>query len=230
MIEILNKQNYFKYLKTNDLKFFNLIKSNKFFLKEKNSLILLKSSVKRFIYFSAYQDILYSKNKLNILDIGGSINMLTPFLSKKHNYTLCDNMIIKNKKYLKKIPKFNFLNYDWNELNLSKKGIYDIIISNDLFPNVDQRLDRFIKKFRKKTKKFKIVLTAYSENLNKVYKARRLDGDEILSVRPLNKNDIILILKKNKITKINNLKKNFSSLFENKRSLYILNLNYEKKY
>ena len=59
-------------------------------------------------------------------------------------------------------------------------GDYDIIIANDLFPNVDQRLELFLDKYLPHCKGMRLSLTYFDEP--KWYVAKRVDGDEILTM------------------------------------------------
>ena len=58
---------------------------------------------------------------------------------------------------------------------------YDVIIANDLFPNVDQRLGMFIEKYGLHCKEMRLSLTYFTTP--KWYTAKRTDGDEILTMQ-----------------------------------------------
>ena len=54
-----------------------------------------------------------------------------------------------------------------------------MVIANDIFPDVDQRLELFIEKYLPLCKELRMSLTYY--NLPKFYAAKRLDDTEILT-------------------------------------------------
>ena len=71
----------------------------------------------------------------------------------------------------------NLFQTDW--FNFDPKDIrYDTVVSNDLFPNVDQRLDEFIEKYIAHAREIRLSLTYY--NVRKTYQVKRVDGDEVV--------------------------------------------------
>ena len=66
---------------------------------------------------------------------------------------------------------------------VSKKQ-YDYIIANDLFPNVDQRLAMFVKKFKPFAKQLIITLTCYEAD--RFYITKRVDAEEVLTMKAWN--------------------------------------------
>ena len=159
---------------------------------EFTSQIWLKTSIqKRFMYYHMYYDLLmgYSSIPLSILDIGGGLCSLTKKMIKHNNYTLLDIMAhdssLINEPFL--------IKEDWSDFNSLNKR-YDLIVSNDLLPNVDQRLELFINKFLPVCKKLRLTLTYYNDRRS--YKVKRLDADEILTIIPWNGNQVKEILLK----------------------------------
>lgn len=72
--------------------------------------------------------------------------------------------------------KKNFLiQKDWYEFEPS--SAYDVIIANDLFPNVDQRLEIFLNRYLPFCREMRLTLTFY--NISRWYKVRRTDADEV---------------------------------------------------
>jgi len=63
---------------------------------------------------------------------------------------------------------------DWYD---HKPGNYDVIIANDLFPNVDQRLELFLDKYLPHCKEMRLSLTYFDEP--KWYRATRPEGEVI---------------------------------------------------
>jgi hypothetical protein len=68
-----------------------------------------------------------------------------------------------------------WINNDWYTYDIDE--YYDIIIANDIFPNVDQRLSLFIDKYLPFTTEMRLTLTYY--NKPRWYRVKRTDGDEI---------------------------------------------------
>jgi hypothetical protein len=65
---------------------------------------------------------------------------------------------------------------DWYEAVIEDG--YDVVIANDLFPNVDQRLDLFLKRVLPRATEVRLALTYYNEP--RFYFTKRVDADEIL--------------------------------------------------
>ena len=101
---------------------------------------LVNSLPKRAIYNILYGDLLESKTSKKILDIGGGFCSLTNILVEKHDYYLLDIMAHDETNDLGDF----LIKESWYDF---KPDEYDIVISNDLFPNVDQRLELFLKKY-----------------------------------------------------------------------------------
>lgn len=139
---------------------------------------LLNMPEKRLITQDIYRNLLSTSGK-KILDIGGGISALTKLLVASHEYTNVEILAHENFVSVEKLEeqwgKKFLMNQDWNDF--VPEGHYDYIIANDLFPNVDQRLTAFIKKFAVKTDN--LILTITCATGNKFYPVRRLDGEEI---------------------------------------------------
>lgn len=71
------------------------------------------------------------------------------------------------------------LGRDWSEPNPRH---YDLIVANDIFPNVDQRLPEFLEMYLPRTKEMRLSLTFW-DGRPKWYRCERTDGDEILTMR-----------------------------------------------
>ena len=180
---------------------------------------LLDIPAKRLIYEDVYGELFQSKNK-KIIDIGGGFCGLSRELVKNHRYTLVDILTHENHGRIKKIEsevgKF-WVDSDWSDFKL--KGKYDIIIANDIFPNVDQRLEKFIKKFKPHTKKIVLTLTCYEEE--RFYKVKRIDADEIFTIKPWTSSITSFILKETLGSKAPVLRKTDNqSIFKNGRIVY----------
>jgi len=150
---------------------------------------LLDSVPKRMIYFYMYKGLFESvwpAKRLKVLDVGGGYCSITRIFLDSHDYVLLDPLyelghevyfqsVLDNHLHFFEVSGKTFwLNYDW--YRFEPEHIYDIVIANDLFPNVDQRLDMFIEKFIPVCKEIRLSLTYY--NQPKFYPVKRLDGDE----------------------------------------------------
>lgn len=186
---------------------------------------------KRMIYADVYEEFLKTKGK-RILDIGGGFCSLSRKLIENHSYTLVDVMTAGNGEKLKDIEKEigrNFWqNKDWDEFETEES--YDLIIANDIFPNVDQRLGKFLRKFKGKAKRTILTITCYDQKswladwteklMSFTYnKIKRVNGDKIIFVRAPSTDKTSGILKEN-LTNPPVLEKDGKSIFKNGRAVY----------
>lgn len=144
---------------------------------------LLASLPKRMIYHYLYGDLLQlTAQPHRVLDVGGGYCSLSRLMIHRHHYTLLDIMAHNNHDVLieteKSLGKLFWQNSDWYQFETQHK--YDVIIANDLFPNVDQRLALFIDKFLPLCHEMRLSLTYY--NTPRFYPVKRLDGDEIFYI------------------------------------------------
>ena len=153
-------------------------KDDKYFASNK---WLRNSCPKRLIYHELYGDILNRAIPLDtrVLDVGGGYTSLTRILLKNCRYSLLDIMAHDSHEKLLTIEsnisqKF-WINDDW--FNFEPGTNFDLIIANDIFPNVDQRLGVFLEKYLPVCFEIRLLLTYH--NTPHWYKARRLDGEEI---------------------------------------------------
>lgn len=142
--------------------------------------LLLKYPEKRMLYFYMYGGFPISHRKSSILDVGGGYCSYTRKLLEIADYTLLDPMQHEDYILLKKIVgatgKDFWLDGSWEELDVSDKE-YDLVISNNLFPNVDQRLDFFLKKYLPHCRELRMSLAFY--NTPKWYKVKKADGFDL---------------------------------------------------
>jgi len=131
---------------------------------------LLDSLPKRAIYDNLYGDLLKADSPKRILDVGGGFCSLSKILIDRHDYHLLDIMAHDDASALGDF----LIREDWYTF---EPGEYDIVIVNDLFPNVDQRLELFLEKYLPTTKEIRMSLTYY--NTPKFYTTKRIDADEI---------------------------------------------------
>ena len=140
---------------------------------------LEESPAKRYIYEVIYGPFLQGASQATILDVGGGLTSLTKVLASSHNYFLVDLLAHEQQENVnalqKAVNREFIIPNDWATLGDRN---YDIIIANDLFPNVDQRLESFLNKFLPRCSKLKMLLTWY--DTPRYYKTKRVDGDEVM--------------------------------------------------
>ena len=157
--------------------------SNRLFTSDK---WLLNSPPKRCIFNLLYKDLIQTNESLRVLDVGGGLSRFACSKFYAHDYAVLDLFHHDSTESLKSIresfPSVKFICNDWQEFELEND--YDLVIANDIFPNVDQRLDEFIEKFSPHTKEIRFSLTYY--NQRRAYKVKRVDADEIFFIRPWN--------------------------------------------
>lgn len=182
---------------------------------------LLSSIVKRMIYNILYGDLIFNSTNKTVLDVGGGFCSISRILINRHNYSLLDilahenhNLIKEEEVYLNK--KF-LIDKDWYAFIPEK---YDIVIANDIFPNVDQRLELFINKYLPVTKELRILLTYYNEP--RFYFTKRIDADEIFCQLSYSGEQIKNVLDRHIEGNFDILLENHSSLFDNNRQIFIL--------
>ena len=141
---------------------------------------LIESLPKRLIFWHMYSDLLRpTKERGKILDVGGGYTALTRLLLQYQDYRTLDIMAHDDHELLKCLQaslsnKF-WLNSDWYQYKPSES--YDLVIANDLFPNVDQRLSLFLDRYLPICSEMRLSLTYY--NTARWYRVKRTDGDEI---------------------------------------------------
>jgi len=137
--------------------------------------------IKRFVFskvYGAFVEPVQSDNFLDIgdvslgkntviLDVGGGVTAVTKYLNDNYTYTLMDVL---------PCPSYVENRGEWSEDIVESQDKYDIIIANDLFPNVDQRLDLFLKRYLPICSVMLLSLTTSDH----WYKTKRLDADETL--------------------------------------------------
>ena len=142
---------------------------------------LAEIPAKRLVFAELYGDLLESDG-LRILDVGGGLTSLTRRLARAHQYELIDFMVHDPPDVVSRfgtsVPELSLHEADWSEVDA--EGPYDIVLANDLFPNVDQRLKQFLDKVLPICREVRLSLTYYNEP--RAYRTKRLDADEVLSV------------------------------------------------
>lgn len=135
---------------------------------------------KRAIYEDVYGDILCAdaKSCKKVLDVGGGYNALTQILAKNSQYTLVDFLAHGGKEYLEhNVNEMEWYCGSWYDHEIDND--YDIVIANDIFPDVDQRMEIFLDKYLPHCHELRLVITFY--NKPKFYEAKRMDDSEVLT-------------------------------------------------
>jgi hypothetical protein len=141
---------------------------------------LRQTPAKRLAYQKLYGDLLVPGPRLRVLDVGGGLTACTRALATAHDYTLLDLLAHDNASQAERMEAevgraFVVCN-EW--YGFDDPSTYDVVIANDLFPNVDQRLELFLQRYLPRARSIRLSLTYY--NFPRFYLARRTDADEIL--------------------------------------------------
>ena len=101
-----------------------------------------------------------------------------------------------------------------------------MIIANDIFPNVDQRLGMYIEKYLPYCREMRISLTFY--NTSRFYSVKRIDADEIFFMLAWSGSQTLSVIEKYK-NRIDHYDPDLfytdqESLFPNKRQIIMLTL------
>lgn len=126
---------------------------------------LSESEAKRAVTWSVYGPLLTTERQ-RILDIGAGFSSLSFLMAERHDYLVAD--------LDPPPPGIRSFMGDWSELPSMD---FDLVISVDLFPNVDQRFEQFLARFGKTP--LRLVVTTYADRW---YRAERTEG-EVLTVK-----------------------------------------------
>ncbi len=173
---------------------------------------LRESAAKRYIYSELYEGLLDRKSGSRVLDVGGGLTSLTRLLNKNCYYKLIDILAHDDMEIFRGPNAETDVSFihedDWYEVETKN---FDLVIANDLFPNVDQRLDLFLKKYLPVCGQIRLCLTWY--NNERFYKTKRVNAEEILFVRTWDVYDIDRLLNKFR-SNIIDFKEGFFNSFE----------------
>lgn len=141
----------------------------------------LRDSVpKRLIFERLYGDLLCGPVGRRVLDVGGGLTCFTRLLAERHRYELIDLMAHADVPIVERVEAEGgrpFIHVvDWHDF-ASDDDSYDVVIANDLFPNVDQRLAQFLDKSLPIAREVRLSLTYYPQT--RFYMTRRVDGEEL---------------------------------------------------
>lgn len=179
---------------------------------------LLESLPKRMIYAYMYGDLLRNGvSSHRVLDVGGGYTALTRHLVRLHDYTLLDIMAHDSAADLRRIEtsinRRFWESADWNEFNVPDS--YDLVIANDIFPNVDQRVSSFIDRFLPHCHELRLSLTYY--NIPRWYRVKRTDADEVFHMLAWDGQQVRYVLEKYRDRIVS---PDFNCLLENPPSLF----------
>lgn len=141
-----------------------------------------EAPAKRLIFHRLYSDFLEPDNAGALLDVGGGLSALTPRLAAGRRYILLDPLYHETDAGLAAVravsAPFEITRSDWSEMDLG--GAVDVMIANDLFPNVDQRVAPFLDWAIPRAREIRLSLTFY--NAPRWYRVKRVDADEHLFI------------------------------------------------
>lgn len=157
---------------------------------------LRESAAKRLIFEQMYGDLFDEEaERLRILDVGGGLTCFTRALAKRHEYSLLDILAHDDVSFANDMVKeagYDFIHpIDWFEYAAAG---FDLVLANDIFPNVDQRFEIFLKKFLPQCRRLKVSLSWYDNQ--HFYKTKRLDGEEILFLLAWDSKQLEQVLKR----------------------------------
>jgi trans-aconitate methyltransferase len=121
---------------------------------------LRKLPPKRMMFADLYGDLLHTEGK-RILDIGGGFSSFSRTLVERHDYTLVDPMLdesTEHREEIKRVLGARWVTSDWR--NFPSEGTYDLVIANDVFPNVDRGLEEFLHTVASRSE-VRLTLTCY---------------------------------------------------------------------
>jgi len=141
---------------------------------------LRDTPAKRLAYHVLYGDLLDAEApRRRVLDMGGGFSSLSRLMLQRHDYWLVETNSHDRAADLRIMQGRHgsfWLDSDWYALD--NLGPQDLVIANDLFPNVDQRLALFLERFVPHSREIRLSLTFY--NHPRFYPTRRVDADEML--------------------------------------------------
>lgn len=118
-----------------------------------------------------------------VLEIGGGLSALTLLLAERHDYTLVEMASHEASEAYRAVEAATGLSFarigEWSVTDIP--GAADIVIANDIFPNVDQRLPEFVERFGAGGAELRLSLTYYEDI---VFEVERVPSGERLFVKP----------------------------------------------
>jgi hypothetical protein len=153
-----------------------------------------ESAWKRALAVPVYGDLLRpDAPRRRVLEVGGGLSAITLGLAKQHDYSLVELATHEAERDYRVVEDHigkRFLTCrDW--AGLADVGPQDIVIANDLFPNVDQRLEQFLAEYLPRAAEMRVTLTYYE---NTAWQVRRVTSGETLTIRPWGLREVTAVL------------------------------------
>jgi hypothetical protein len=102
-------------------------------------------------------------SRRRVLEVGGGLSRVTLALLASHDYTLVDRADHEGASVYARVEEAvgrRFVRIgDWHDV--AESGPFDVVIANDLFPNVDQRLYEFADRYVPLAAELRLSLTYY---------------------------------------------------------------------
>lgn len=159
-----------------------------------------------------------------ILEIGGGVSYFNYFLNKRYEYVNVDFLAHRSEEEVRfsSNHEISIVESDWRDFDFSG---FDLCIALDIFPNVDQGISAFLRK----SADIQTLLMSFTVfEIDRFYRAKRLDGDEILTMVPWN----LQQLQREVSSEISNLDiltdiGHVDSAFSNNRNVFLVSLHNE---
>ena len=153
----------------------------------------------------------------HVIEVGSGLNRFIPSISSKVDYTILDPLYSYQPVQASRMENYGVevIQQDWYGINTAKFKNKSLICM-DLFPNVDQRVERFLN-ICQCSQNFIITLTI--NDSGKFYPCKRLDGDEVMTVSPWTSQMMNNLFYAKGLPTINIQKTN---LFDNAREILVL--------
>lgn len=178
----------------------------------------LDSAPKRMICAWLYGDLLRDGRRRRVLDVGGGLWSVSRLLAAVHDYTLMDILahdVPARAPIEQQVGRTFVVDRDWYTVFPERGDRYDVIIANDLFPNVDQRLALFLDKALPVVREVRLSITFY--NRPRFYQCQSLKTDEVFWMLAWDSEQTARCLQRYR-DRIHS--GNFAELAENPASLY----------
>lgn len=117
-----------------------------------------------------------------VVEIGGGLSGLTLALARTHDYRLLEKATHEREEDYRRVEEeigTRFLEAgDWADVEARPA---DVLVANDIFPNVDQRLYEVVERYEPLVPELRFSLTYYE---NEVFEVERLVSGERLMMKP----------------------------------------------
>ena len=145
---------------------------------------LRESPGKRRAFGLCYEGILEHGFRKVVTDVGGGLSHITETLFERRNYVLVDplhHVSTAESEGIKGYEGLSLHKIDWLDFNFEGS---ELIIANDIFPNVDYRLATFLEiLLASSVKELRLILTVFYGQ--KFMEVKKIDSGEVLTVIPL---------------------------------------------